>query len=166
VIIPVNDFAEQDDVSSTPAPTTRRPDCGEGKIRYILSDAATDEADALTSEEMKSTNSGPKPSKSVQMESWDFPRVDAMPSTPVSPVERPDCEKRKVESTHLDAVAVQADALASEETSTPQDVLAVPAVEPIPSPPMEAASESENPVDDGQALDQMYFEHAEGKIDE
>jgi hypothetical protein len=31
---------------------------------------------------------------------------------------------------------------------------------------MEAASESENPVDDGQALDQMYFEHAEGKIDE
>jgi hypothetical protein len=166
VIIPVNDFAKQDNVLSTPAPTTKRPECEESKIRYILSDAATDEADALTSEEMKSTNSGPKPSKSARMESWDFPRSDAMSSTPVSPVEQPGCEERKVESTHLDVVAVHTDALASEETFKSQDVLAVPAVEPIPSPPMEAALGSENPIDDEKSVDQMYFESAEEKMDE
>jgi hypothetical protein len=66
----------------------------------------------------------------------------------------------------LEAVAVQADALASEETPNSQDVLAVPAAEPIPSPPMEASSKSENPEDDEKSVDQMYFESAEEKMDE
>jgi hypothetical protein len=65
-----------------------------------------------------------------------------------------------------DAATDEADALTSEEISQSQGMLAVPAAETTPLPPMEAASGSEQPVVDGQAVDHMYFERAEGKIDE
>ena len=145
VVIPVSDFKEMDDMLSTPAPTSKRPDHEEGKVRASRSGLAADEVDALTSEEILA-NGGRARSKSPRSEAWAparaFPVLDTMLSTPISETATNGANKPTDEQ--------------PPEQVLSQTIGAVPAV---------GADLTDEALGD-EAFYQSYFERAEENTDE
>lgn len=145
VVIPVSDFKEMDDMLSTPAPTSKRPDHEEGKVRASRSGLAADEVGALTSEEILA-NGGRARSKSPRSEAWAparaFPVLDTMLSTPISETATNGANKPTDEQ--------------PPEQVLSQTIGAVPAV---------GADLTDEALGD-EAFYQSYFERAEENTDE